>query len=180
MRGTCSERTRMSRLRPFTVSLLGIGLGIGGIGVVLAEATESAATSVDDYRQLATALLDRMVDGSDAPALVSDAQQLVDAGASMVPAFVQRHPHCAAYLDAALQVVEKLPTLDAESIERDYHEDAALPKTDNVAVCYHMKDLFVHPASVVAMLRDAPADLQDARREIQEVLAHLHVVDSAG
>jgi hypothetical protein len=39
-----------------------------------------------------------------------------------------------------------------------------------------MKDLIVHPITARALLREAPDQRAPARREIEEVLAHIGVV----
>ena len=59
--------------------------------------------------------------------------------------------------------------MDLESLEKNYHQDEALPKApDN---CYHVKDLLVHPATA-AISNDRKAIVH----EIREVLAHLQLV----
>lgn len=63
-------------------------------------------------------------------------------------------------------------------MERDYHLDGALPKAP--AECYHVKDTFVHPATVLVLTRDDPAlgeeTITDIRAEIMEVLGHTEVI----
>ena len=68
----------------------------------------------------------------------------------------------------------KMLTLSLEDIEKDYHADGKLPPMKQ-AVCYHAKDLLVHPATVVVIAKTQP-DNKDTRKmlhaEIEEVLEH--------
>jgi hypothetical protein len=135
-------------------------------------AAVDVAEGVDGYIARATALRDALAPGGDVAALRRDAQALMELGATLVPGFVERHPHCEAYLAAALQVRSAWPALDLAAIERDYHHDGVLPKVENSGVCYHMKDLVTHPATVLVLLKDARPDFRKARREIDEVIEH--------
>jgi hypothetical protein len=142
-----------------------------------APGAESQATSLlDQYGREAAELASALAAGDGRDALGSRAEGLIDRAAEIVPAFVERHPHCAPYLEAALQVREAWPNLDAETIERDYHHDGALPKIENAGFCYHMKDLVTHPATALVLLSQDPPDYLQAKAEIDEVIAHLGVV----
>lgn len=103
-------------------------------------------------------------------------ERLLQISEQITPAFVDRRPECKAYLEAALRIRHLWYTLEPEVIERDYHDDQALPTEGISPACYHMKDLIVHPASAAALLmRDEP-EYEQAKREIDEVLAHVGVV----
>jgi len=89
-----------------------------------------------------------------------------------------RLPQCDDYLTKALALKNELETITHANLEKDYHHDAALPKAP--AECYHTKDLFVHPATVVVLTRDDPS-LNDVTKssinaEITEVLGHTELV----
>lgn len=103
-------------------------------------------------------------------------ERLLQLAAGITPAFTARRPECKAYLDAALRIQELWYTLSPEVIERDYHDDAALPSEGISPACYHMKDLIVHPATAAALLKGESPDYDQAKREIDEVLAHVGVV----
>lgn len=139
------------------------------------DASEGAA----GYRTRATALQAGLVPGADLAAVRADAEALLELGAALVPGFVARHPRCADYLDAALKVREGWRTMDAETIERDYHHDGALPKIDDAGVCYHMKDLVVHPATALVLLSAPQPDFVQAQAEIAEVVQHVDFVERA-
>jgi hypothetical protein len=137
---------------------------------------DTTMAQLDQYEIGASALVDAI--GRDEPTadLVARVEGLLDLADAMMPAFVARHPGCSAYLEAARQVRERWQDLDVETLERDYHDDGALPSAGATPACYHIKDLVVHPASAAALLSQDPPDPDAARREISEVLAHLDVV----
>lgn len=140
------------------------------------RATDAATVQLDQYARQATALSAALADGADAGTLKTGAESLMELAAGISTAFVQRHPHCAGYLEKALQVRARWTSLDHETIERDYHHDGVLPRTENANVCYHMKDLIVHPATMLVLLSQPRPDLAQARREIDEVIAHVGLV----
>jgi hypothetical protein len=115
-------------------------------------------------------------------AALADAQactrQLLELGAAMVPAYIARKPDCKAYLEATLKIRDIWSQLSPEVIERDYHHDGALPVSDATAVCYHMKDLIVHPATALKLLSLPEPDRLRAARELEEVVAHAGVVSN--
>lgn len=135
-----------------------------------------ATTLLDHYGLEAAELASELAAGAGPARLMSRAEGLVARAAEIVPAFVEVHPHCAPYLEAALRVRERWPQLDHDAMERDYHQDGALPQIDNAGFCYHMKDLVTHPASVLVLLSQDEPDLVQAKAEIDEVIAHLQVV----
>ncbi|MFP7721741.1 hypothetical protein [Lysobacter sp. A3-1-A15] len=139
-------------------------------------ASSTALAALDTYGEQARALSDAIAARADVATLTGQAEALMALAAEMVPAYVQRQPHCDAYLDAALQVRDNWKQLDHATIERDYHLDGALPKIQNSGVCYHMKDLVTHPATMLVLLSQPGPDYAQSKREIDEVIAHLGVV----
>ena len=89
-----------------------------------------------------------------------------------------RLPQCDAYLEQTLPLKGMLGTISNEELEKDYHHDGALPTAP--AECYHTKDMFVHPATVLVLTRDDPALSAETKEsinlEITEVLAHTEIV----
>ena len=71
-----------------------------------------------------------------------------------------------------------MKNISHDTLERDYHHDGALPKAPGE--CYHTKDLFVHPATVIVLTRDDPslsvATKSSINAEITEVLMHTELV----
>lgn len=138
--------------------------------------TPEVSVLIDQYEatagELSQLLATSPVEGAHAP-LTEKRMALAE---GITPAFVTRHPSCKAYLDAALRVKEIWPSLDAETLERDYHDDGALPSQGTTTACYHMKDLIVQPASAAALMQQIPPDAAAAKLEIDEELAHVGVV----
>jgi hypothetical protein len=142
-----------------------------------AAPADPVLAALHDYEQRARALAADLGGESPPEALRAASAALVDISATLTPPFTVRQPQCAAYLEAALRVRELWSTLDAPTIERDYHDDGALPKVDEgAAACYHMKDLIVHPATALVLLTQDPTDFGQARKEVEEVIAHLGAV----
>ena len=85
---------------------------------------------------------------------------------------------CDEYLEKSMELKEKMTDITRETLERDYHHDGALPTAP--PECYHVKDTFVHPATVLVLTRDDPAlgeeTITGIRAEILEVLGHTEVV----
>ena len=89
-----------------------------------------------------------------------------------------RLKQCDEYLGKALELKAMIADIALEALEKDYHHDGALPKAP--PECYHVKDTFVHPATVLVLTRDDPAlgeeTVTGIRMEILEVLGHTEVV----
>jgi hypothetical protein len=140
------------------------------------QPTAPAMLQLDDYEIRARSLVTR-IDALDREGAKADGEALLTMAASLTPAFIQREPQCSDYLSAALRVRESWTKMDAASIERDYHSDGLLPPMPaDGAVCYHMKDLIVHPATALVLLTQDPTDFGQARKEVEEVIAHLGAV----
>lgn len=89
-----------------------------------------------------------------------------------------RLPQCDEYLAKTLTLKNSLQEISHDTLEKDYHHDGALPKAPGE--CYHTKDLFVHPATVIVLTRDDPslnaATKASINSEIAEVLGHTEIV----
>jgi hypothetical protein len=177
----------MPRLRNLASALLLSSCGLAACGDRDASPTgalppgaaaydDATMAHLDDYEREALALVEGIGRGDAAPDLVAGVERLFDLADAMMPAFIARHPECSAYLQAAGAVRQRWRELDVETLERDYHDDAALPSQGTTPACYHIKDLVVHPASAAALLVQDVPDPAAARREIDEVIAHLDVV----
>ncbi len=89
-----------------------------------------------------------------------------------------RLPQCDVYLTKTIELKNSLQIISHDTLEKDYHLDGALPKAPGE--CYHTKDLFVHPATVIVLTRDDPSLNEKTKSsinaEITEVLAHTEIV----
>lgn len=149
-------------------------------------------TSDDDHRRLQEAavllayyeieakkLVNGLEDGADDGEAVSKhARELLAMSESVLDSARFRLPQCDEYLAKSLAIKGSLEEISHATLEKDYHLDGALPKAP--PECYHAKDLFVHPATVIVLARDDPAlgeqTRQSIKAEITEVLAHTEVV----
>lgn len=106
------------------------------------------------------------------------ATKLLDLSEDVISSAQFRLPQCKDYLEKTLVLKDLLQTISHESLETDFHHDAALPKAP--AECYHTKDLFVHPATVIVLGRDDPSLSEETKSsitaEMTEVLAHTELV----
>lgn len=106
------------------------------------------------------------------------ASKLLNLSEEVISSAQFRLPQCREYLEKTLVLKEQLQTISHDSIEKDFHHDGALPKAP--AECYHTKDLFVHPATVIVLTRDDPSlskvTKESITAEITEVLAHTELV----
>ena len=133
--------------------------------------------ALDRYAEAARAHAASIEAGEAVETLTAQGDELVKIAASVLPDFLTVRPDCREYLEKALALHEIWTTLSAEDIEAGYHKDGALPKIENAAACYHMKDLIVHPITAQALLaEDAEGNRAEARHEIDEVVAHAAVV----
>lgn len=138
-----------------------------------------AAGLLANYEILANKLLAKLKnEDTTAAEISSKANELLLLSEDVIAGASFRLPQCGEYLSKTLSLKGSLATISNETLEKDYHHDGALPKAP--AECYHTKDLFVHPASVIVLTRDDPS-LNDATKssinaEISEVLAHTEIV----
>ncbi|MCV2884440.1 hypothetical protein OE749_07015 [Aestuariibacter sp. AA17] len=109
--------------------------------------------------------------------IASDAKILVRmAKEDILPAFSKANPVCEEYVQAIIDASDHMQTLSLDQIEKDYHADGKLPAMKD-PVCYHAKDMLVHPATVVVMAKtekDSTAMRESMKHEIDEVIEHFH------
>jgi hypothetical protein len=138
--------------------------------------TDETLTRLQRYTAEAEAMVTAVDDGEDVARLAPRAQSLLDLSLAMLPYYLAVRPECEAYLNAAATIAMQWPNLTPDAIEADYHRDGALPMSEHTAVCYHMKDLIVHPATALALLQLPEPPRDQVRHEIHEVAVHAGVV----
>lgn len=174
-----------STLLPSGLSLLFI-LTLGGCGSQpRGEALDRQATlerlwhHLNLYEEGMEVALERLEGSDDVEAIREANQALVDLSVPILDDYMLLFPESTAYLRASKRVLHQLYALSEEAIERDYHDGARLPdRPDDGGASYHVKDLLVHPATVLILLRDHP--LEDRRvdmlHEIERNQSHLEFV----
>lgn len=138
-------------------------------------------TTLSVYKAQAQSLLGEIRSKSGAQVLEQDSAQLVATSRVLLNEFTAKYPQCQTYLAALDAAADTIPTLPLEEIESGYHADGKLPKFDD-PVCYHAKDLLVHPATVQAIAKQGfnfETAYEDAELEIVEVIAHFDQVEKA-
>lgn len=132
-----------------------------------------------DYEIAAKKLLLNLENESSKATTISDqARELLNLSENVIQSAQFRLPQCDEYLAKTLVLKNTLQEISHDSLEKDYHHDGALPKAPGE--CYHTKDLFVHPATVIVLTRDDPSLNQETKAsinaEIAEVLGHTELV----
>ena len=139
---------------------------------------QAIAVMLAEYEIEGRKLLDGLDDNADRSEVDQQASSLFTSGEKIMDWARFRLKQCDEYLEKSLELKDKITDITRETLERDYHHDGALPKAP--AECYHIKDTFVHPASVLILTRDDPAlgeeTITGIRAEIMEVLGHTEVV----
>lgn len=131
-------------------------------------------SAFEQYPYQANALLSNIRARKDAASLEAESAELVTLSQILIKEFVVKYPQCTEYLAALSEVATVIPTLPLAEIESGYHRDGKLPKF-NEPICYHAKDLLVHPATVQANARLGLVEqhaYQNAELDIIEVIAH--------
>ena len=108
----------------------------------------------------------------------NQAKNLLSLSEDVIKSAQFRLPQCDEYLAKTLTLKNSLQEISHDTLEKDYHHDGALPKAPGE--CYHTKDLFVHPATVIVLTRDDPSLNAETKAsihsEIAEVLGHTEIV----
>ncbi len=144
----------------------------------LRQKIENSAVLLANYEIEAKKLVRLAEKGGNSDKINQQARQLMDLSESVIDSARFRLPQCDEYLAMSIALRSRLQEISHASLESDYHHDGALPKAP--AECYHAKDLFIHPATVLVLTRDDPQLGSETRlsikAEITEVLAHTEFV----
>ena len=149
--------------------------------VTSTDTAKAESTNLETYKQQAESLLVDIRANASSQKLAKGSQQLVATSRQLLAEFTTKYPACDTYLSALDEAADLIPTLPLEEIESGYHKDGKLPSFDE-PVCYHAKDLLVHPATVQAMATQGmkfESAYEDAELEIVEVIAHFDQVEKA-
>jgi len=131
-----------------------------------------------EYQTLAAHINEKVENKGTFSEIKIKAENLTRLSTKLLPAFVAKQPICKDYIQAAIDASETMLNISLEKIESDYHADGKLPPMKQ-AVCYHAKDLLVHPATVAVIagtLPDNAKTREQLHHEIEEVLEHFNEV----
>lgn len=132
----------------------------------------------NEYQTLAVHINEKVENKGTFSDIKIKAENLTRLSTKLLPAFVAKQPVCKDYIQAAIDASETMLNISLEKIESDYHADGKLPPMKQ-AVCYHAKDLLVHPATVAVIagtLPDNAKTREQLHHEIEEVLEHFNEV----
>lgn len=139
---------------------------------------ENSAVLLAKYEIEAKKLLRLNENGASTGQINNKARQLMELSKTVLESARFRLPQCDTYLALSLSLEKQLDDITHARLESDFHHDGALPQAP--PECYHAKDLFVHPASVLVLTRDDPKLAEETKKaikaEISEVLAHTELV----
>lgn len=155
------------------------------LGLVLILVTSASSYADNDkpliktYKTEAETLL-KLLNDKKSDVIEKQSKKLVDLSKSIIAQVNKNLPQCTEYFTALSDAADTMADLSLDVIESGYHSDGLLPPLKD-GTCYHAKDLLVHPATVQAMARigmKTDKEWQQAKHEIEEVLAHLSAVNS--
>lgn len=139
---------------------------------------QNAAGLLAKYEIEANKLIDSLEEGANSQDLSTQAASLILLSESVIESARFRLPQCDEYLSKTIAIKEEINIISHDRLEKGFHLDGELPKAGEE--CYHTKDLFIHPATVVVLTRDDPklADgtKESIKAEMAEVLAHTELV----
>ena len=139
---------------------------------------QAIAVMLAEYEIEGRKLLDGLDESAGRTDIDRQAGALLSSGEKIMDWARFRLKQCDEYLGKALELKAMIPDITLDALEKNYHHDGALPKAP--PECYHVKDTFVHPATVLVLTRDDPAlgeeTVTGIRMEILEVLGHTEVV----
>lgn len=135
--------------------------------------------NLSSYGELLVRSLATLQSSDDVEEIREGIKPLVDRSVPIIDDYKLLHPESREYLRAAKTALHRLRSLTEDAIEREYHEGIRLPeRPDDGGTAYHVKDLLVHPATVLILLRDG--DLAERRadmiHEIERTQSHLNAV----
>lgn len=139
---------------------------------------EKVAVDIATYEFEAAKLVDLVNENEPRASIDEQASELVNLSETVLDWARFRLGQCDQYLAKSLELKDQLDSISHDSLEKNYHHDGLLPSAP--PECYHIKDLFIHPATVLVLTRDDPDMNEETRNsikaEISEVLGHTEAV----
>ena len=123
------------------------------------------------YRDQGQNLIKMINRGSAQKELVQESLNLMVEGIAVARKFAARYPECNEYLSYAIEQKDSMISLSLEEIEQLYHADGGMPPAPDH--CYDVKDLIVHPATVIVLLHRHKTSPQTQKQDRQQMLGEL-------
>ncbi len=142
----------------------------------LEKKTVKSEASPHDYVQMYETESRQLVEflatkKNDQQRINQSALRLIDLAKPILSHWQSKFKQCHNYLQTVVDAGETMQNLDLDTIERDWHEGRALPEADSV--CEELKELVVHPSTVIILGKQKGDNLQRMQDEIDEVLVHM-------
>lgn len=161
----------------FLASLISVAVtGLFAVGCQTTNVEKESTEQVFSQYESQAKELVSMIQGKhdDREDIKRHAQGLMETGIKLSSILEEQHPECKDYWQAARFLQFELNDISIDELESKYHKDKGLPKADDK--CYHVKDLFVHPATVTVLAsKKQTGDRAQMSNEINEVLGHMAV-----
>ena len=130
-----------------------------------------------EYHSASKALLYKIKTSNERDVISKAAKKVADLASPVLKELVAKNKKCSGIADFIQKQKVKMYELKPSQLESDYHEGAALPAFPDE--CHDLKELIVHPATVVSLAKYAP-ELKKAKAqmtdEIEEVLGHFEAL----
>ena len=130
-----------------------------------------------EYHSASTELLRKIKTSSEREKISLAAKKVADLATPIINNLVKKNKNCSEIADFILKKKVSMFDMKPSQLEADYHEGGALPSFPDE--CHDLKELIVHPATVVSLAKYSP-DLTKAKLqmkdEIEEVLLHFEAL----
>ncbi|MGB0647991.1 MAG: hypothetical protein ACPGQS_12485 [Bradymonadia bacterium] len=144
-----------------------------GTPTVVKSQPSKGTELVEAYKEGLTLAIEGLNQASIAPSTKATVSKLFKLGREVAELIRRERLQCEAYLKTLLARENELLALSAEAIEAGYHRDGELPNTKE-PICHHAKDLVVHPATVLILMKQTPPAKRELMlRELVELTGHL-------
>lgn len=130
-----------------------------------------------EYHSASKELLYKIEKSSDREVISKAAKKVADLASPVLDELVAKNKKCGGIAKFIQEKKLSMYDLKPSQLELDYHDGGALPKFPDE--CHDLKELIVHPATVVSLAKYAP-ELTKAkaqmRDEIEEVILHFEAL----
>ena len=129
------------------------------------------------YHSASKELLYKIDNSNDRDVISKAAKNVADLATPVLEQLVAKNQKCAEIANFIQNKKVSMYNLKPSQLETDYHDGGALPSFPDE--CHDLKELIVHPATVVSLAKYAP-DLKKAKAqmkdEIEEVILHFEAL----
>ena len=135
----------------------------------------TSKTSTNHLKTIGQSIVQMAKERQDPKLIAIKAEEFLSQARVVVSKAKSKYPTCRPLFEAILKDEERIKSLGLTEVETLYHEGEALPETDEIA-CYNVKELIVHPATVVVLAKQikfAEEHYAQMVDEMEEVIEHM-------